>query len=271
METSERTVFITGSTSGLGLQLAGRLASDGWTVLAHGRDPGRLEALRGDLGPRVRTFVADLASLAETARLAENIARSVERLDVLVNNAGVGFGPPGQRKQLSLDGHELRMAVNYLAPVVLTRHLLKLLDASAPARVVNVGSLGQAAFDPADLDFAQGYNGVAAYQRSKLALAAFTFDLADELPAHRVTVNCLHPASLMPTAMVAETGMAPMSTVEQGTQATLRLVTDPELEGVTGHYFDGQRRSRALREAYHADFRTRLRAATQVALGDLQA
>jgi len=100
---------------------------------------------------------------------------------VLVNNAAVGFGAPGEGRQVSADGHELRFAVNYLAPVLLTRLLVPLMTASAPSRIVNVGSLGQVAFDPADAEFEDGYNGVEAYRRSKLALAAFTFDLAEEL------------------------------------------------------------------------------------------
>lgn len=245
-----------------------RLAADGWTVLAHGRDRARLDDLRREAGPAVRPVVADLASLDEVVRLAAQVVAATDRLDVLVNNAGVGFGAPGHSRQTSADGHELRMAVNYLAPVLLTRRLVPLLTASAPARVVNVGSVGQAPFDPDDLAFERGYEGITAYRRSKLALAAFTFDLADELPAHDVTVNCLHPASLMPTAMVLESRVAPMSNLEDGVAATLRLITDPDLVGVTGEYFDGQRPSRSLPEAYDPDFRAKLRAVTAGLLAD---
>ena len=159
---------------------------------------------------------------------------------------------------MSADGHELRFAVNYLAPVLLTRLLVPLLTASAPSRVVNVGSLGQVPFDPADAEFEAGYNGVEAYRRSKLALAAFTFDLAGELAAARVTVNCLHPATFMNTAMVAQGDITPVSTVEEGGEATMRLITDPALDGVTGQFFDGLRTSRALPQAYDRQFRTQL-------------
>lgn len=274
-----RTVLITGSTSGHGREVALRLAADGWTVLAHGRDPERLDELRRAAGPAaaVRPLVADLASLKEAARLAAQTAAATDRLDVLVNNAGVGFGPPGQARQTSADGHELRIAVNYLAPVLLTRLLLPLLAASALSRVVNVGSIGQVPFDPHDLAFEHGYDGVAAYRRSKLALSAFTFDLADELSAQRVTtvpgapgvtVNCLHPASLMPTAMVRESRVAPMSNVAEGVTATLRLITDPTLANVTGEFFNGQRPGRSLPEAYDPAFRASLRAVTADLLAD---
>lgn len=268
--TEARTVLITGSTSGLGRELALRLAADGWNVLAHGRDPDRVDELCREAGPTVRPLVADLASLKETARLAAQAAAATDRLDVLVNNAGVGFGAPMQGRQVSADGHELRMAVNYLAPVLLTRRLLPLLIASAPARIVNVGSIGQKPFDPDDLAFEHGYEGVAAYRRSKLALSAFSFDLADELSAQGegVTVNCLHPASLMPTAMVRESRVAPMSKLEDGVAATLRLITDPALADVTGEFFNGSHPGRSLPEAYDPGFRSRLRAVTSDLLAD---
>lgn len=268
MNAEARTVLITGSTSGLGRELAVRLAADGWTVLAHGRDRDRLDDLCRAAGPALRPLVADLASLKEVAALAARTAAATDRLDVLVNNAGVGFGPPRQGRQTSEDGHELRMAVNYLAPVLLTRQLVPLLTASAPARVVNVGSIGQVPFDPADIAFQHGYEGITAYRRSKLALSAFTFDLADELPARAVTVNCLHPASLMPTAMVRESRAAPMSELEEGVTATLRLIADPDLADVTGEFFNGRRPGRSLPEAYDPGFRAKLRAATAGLLAD---
>ena len=169
---------------------------------------------------------------------------------------------------MSADGHELRFAVNYLAPVLLTRLLVPLLTASAPSRIVNVGSLGQVAFDPADAEFEHGYNGVDAYRRSKLALAAFTFGLAGELDAATVTVNCLHPATFMNTAMVRQGGITPVSTVQDGGEATMRLITDPALDGVTGQFFDGLRTSRALPEAYDRQFRAKLAEVTGRMLGE---
>jgi NAD(P)-dependent dehydrogenase (short-subunit alcohol dehydrogenase family) len=260
-------VLITGATSGLGRYLARQLAGSGGQVLAHGRDPARVADLTAELGGDARGYVADLASLGDVRDLAAQVRAEVPRLDVLVNNAGIGFGAPGEGRQVSADGHELRFAVNYLAPVLLTRLLMPLLTASAPSRVVNVGSLGQVAFVPADAEFESGYSGVDAYRRSKLALAAFTFDLAGELAADQVTVNCLHPATFMNTAMVTLGGITPVSTVEQGGEATMRLITDPALDTVTGQFFDGLTTSRALPQAYDRQFRAQLRRVTDRILG----
>jgi NAD(P)-dependent dehydrogenase (short-subunit alcohol dehydrogenase family) len=256
------TVLVTGATSGHGRYLAQELAGSGWSVLAHGRNRERVGELVDELGNGARAYVADLSSLAEVRRLAEQVRQDVPRLDVLVNNAGIGFGAPGSPRQMSQDGHELRFAVNYLAPVLLTRLLLPLLTESAPSRIVNVGSIGQVGFDPHDAEFESGYSGVDAYRRTKLALAAFTFDLAAELADAKVTVNCLHPATFMNTAMVTEGGIEPVSTVEEGGAATMRLITDPALDGVTGQFFNGQAASRALPEAYDERFRAELREVT---------
>ncbi|MDQ2814478.1 MAG: SDR family NAD(P)-dependent oxidoreductase [Actinomycetota bacterium] len=260
-------VLVTGATSGLGRYLACALAGSGWRVLVHGRDPARVADLAAELGGSARGCVADLASLSDVRDLATQVRAASPRLDVLVNNAAVGFGAPGEGRQLSADGHELRFAVNYLAPVLLTRLLVPMVAASAPSRILNIGSIGQAGFDPADARFEHRYNGVEAYRRSKLALAAFTFDLAEELRAATVTVNCSHPATLMNTTMVAQAGITPVSTLEQGGEATVRLITDPALDGVTGQFFDGLETSRARPEAYDPQFRARLREVTGRFLG----
>lgn len=256
------TVLITGATSGLGRYLACQLRQSGWRVLVHGRDPARLSELTDELGTGAFPYLADLASLSDVKQLARELCADVFRLDVLVNNAGVGFGPPNGKRQLSRDGYEVRFAVNYLAPVMLTRSLVPLLRASAPSRIVNVGSVGQVPIDFNDLQSERGYNGVDAYRRAKVALAAFTFDLADELRGASVTVNCLHPASFMDTAMICESELTPLSTVEEGGAATMRLITDPELDGVTGRFFNGLSLARARPEVYDARFRRRLREAT---------
>jgi NAD(P)-dependent dehydrogenase (short-subunit alcohol dehydrogenase family) len=261
------TVLVTGATGGLGAALARDLAGRGWTVVAHGRDAERARRLAHELGPPSTAVVADLASLDDVRRLAAEVKAATPALDVLVNNAGVGFGPPGGGRELSRDGHELRFAVNYLAPVLLTRELLPLLRASAPARVVNVGSVGQAPLDLDDLRFDNGYDGVDAYRRAKLALAAWTFDLAAEVEADGVTVNVLHPATLMPTAMVAEARRHSMDSVDDGLRATRRLVLDPALAGTTGSYFDRESPARAHADAYDETFRAALREATDRILG----
>lgn len=257
-----RTVLITGATSGLGRELAFTLSRDDWTVLVHGRDPERVRSLVAELPGPATGYVADFASLAQVKRLAGEILADQQTLSVLVNNAAIGFGPRNGARETSADGHELRFAVNYLAPVVLTRALLPLLRESAPARVVNVGSAGQEEFDPADVEFEHGYDGVVAYRRTKLALAAHTFELADELAGSGVTANVLHPASFMPTNMVIEHGVTPLSTVAEGLAATQRLVVADDLADVSGEYFNGQRRSKALPQAYDPAFRAALREIT---------
>jgi NAD(P)-dependent dehydrogenase (short-subunit alcohol dehydrogenase family) len=251
----EHVVLITGATNGLGAYLTRELVASGTTVVAHGRDAGKLERLRSELG--VRTVRADLGELRQVDRMADEVLDSLglDRLDVLVNNAGIGFGPPGAERQLSADGYELRFAVNYLAGYHLTRRLLPLVR----ARIVNVSSLGQVPLDFDDPMFERGYNGTDAYRRSKLAQIMFTIDLAEELADAGVTVNSLHPATFMDTQMVAEFGGQPMSTVEEGGAATLRLITDPALDGVTGRFFDGFREAPAKPQAYDPAARRRLR------------
>jgi NAD(P)-dependent dehydrogenase (short-subunit alcohol dehydrogenase family) len=156
----------------------------------------------------------------------------------------------------SRDGHELRFAVNYLAGFSLTRRLLGLLEASAPARIVNVSSAGQMAIDFDDVMLEHGYDGTRAYCQSKLAQILFTFDLADELRDRGVTATCLHPASYMPTKIVTA-ARTPLSTLEEGVEATLALIRDHD--GVTGAYFNGTHEARADPQAYDADARRRLR------------
>jgi NAD(P)-dependent dehydrogenase (short-subunit alcohol dehydrogenase family) len=255
------TILITGATSGLGRYVAFELVRAGHLVLAHGRDEGRTRRLVVELRTEgaAEGFVADLASLAKVRELGAHVADAHPELDVLVNNAGVGSGPHGAGRELSADGHELRLAVNYLAPVVLTRALLPVLRANAPARIVNVGSVGQEplAFD--DPELARGYSGVSAYCRSKLALAAHTFALAEELDGTGVSVNVLHPATYMDTAMVREAGVTPWNTVADGAAGVLALATR---DLGTGRYFDGTRPARAHEAAYDPDVRKRLAAVT---------
>jgi NAD(P)-dependent dehydrogenase (short-subunit alcohol dehydrogenase family) len=263
---AEQTVLVTGATDGVGRAVATRLAEEGATVLVHGRDEGRgretVERIAAETGnDRLRLYLADLASLAEVGRLAEEVLEREERLDVLVNNAGIGGTLPGggAERMESADGHELRFAVNYLAPYLLTHRLLPLLERSAPARVVNVASAGQMPIDFADVMLREDYSGRRAYCQSKLAQILFTFDLAERLDPARVTVTALHPATFMPTKMVTAAGTEPISTLEEGTEATLRLAIDPALEGVSGRYFDRMRETRADEQAYDSEARRRLR------------
>ncbi|UCI09819.1 SDR family oxidoreductase [Mesorhizobium sp. B1-1-8] len=263
MELKDKTVLVTGSTDGVGRVVAERLGAGGAHVLVHGRDEGRGKATVAAIeaeGGKAEFLAADLASLAEVRHLAEVVRARTDRLDILINNAGVGTGGDGARRQVSADGYELRFAVNYLAGFLLTSELLPLLKASAPARIVNVASAGQQAIDFGDVMLTQGYSGVRAYCQSKLAQILFTIDLAEELKGTGVTVNALHPASYMNTTMVRQAGITPWNSVETGAEAILNLATSPALDGRSGRYFDGQRESRADAQAYDENARRQLRA-----------
>ncbi|MHB1801375.1 MAG: SDR family NAD(P)-dependent oxidoreductase [Actinomycetes bacterium] len=258
--TADRVIVLTGATDGLGRALAGRLADEpGTHLILHGRSPERLDALRSELtdrpaqieNARIETVCADLAELAQVRRLADDIAGLTGHITVLVNNAGVGAGEPdGTTRRLTGDGNELRFAVNYLAPFALTQRLLRLLEAGAPARIVNVASIGQSPIDFTDPTLARGYTGQRAYGQSKLALITYGLTLAKRLDPARVTVNSLHPATYMPTKMVLDSVGHSIDSLDTGLISTLRLIQDPALAGITGRFYDRTAETRALRDAY---------------------
>ena len=258
-----KVALVTGSTDGLGRAVAQALAGSGFRVLIHGRDRARGEEVVREIGARggvAHFHPVDFASLAAVRRLADTVRADHDRLDLLINNAGIGTGDGGRPapRQTSADGYELRLAVNYLAGYLLTRLLLPLLARSAPARIVNVASVGQYPLDFDNLMLTRAYSGMRAYAQSKLAQVMFTLDLAEELRDKGVMVNCLHPATYMDTTMVRAAGVDPVSTVEEGTAAVLQLAVSRELEGRTGEYFDGLRPARANAQAYDPAARRRL-------------
>jgi NAD(P)-dependent dehydrogenase (short-subunit alcohol dehydrogenase family) len=258
----EQVILVTGATDGLGKGVALELARMGASVLVHGRDPKRIERAVAEIremagSGAVRSYMADFSSLGQVRDMAGKILAHETRLDALVNNAGVGTRVPGNGARAeSADGYEYRFAVNYLAPYLLTRLLLPLLRASAPSRIVNVSSAGQQAIDFDDVMIERGYSGVRAYCQSKLAQILFTVDLAEELRDAGVTVNALHPATYMPTKIVEH----PISTLEEGVNATLRLVADASLDRTSGRYFNGLSEARADAQAYDAAARKKLHA-----------
>jgi NAD(P)-dependent dehydrogenase (short-subunit alcohol dehydrogenase family) len=248
----------------------------GLTVHLHGRSETRLEAARQEIvtttgNERVHTHLADFSRLADVRRLADEIA-GLDALHLLVNNAGIGSGYPESReRQESADGIELRFAVNYLAGFILTERLLPLLQRSAPARIVMVASRGQAAIDFDDPMLATTfYEGRRAYAQSKLAQITYAVDLAGRLgPDSGVTVNALHPSTYMPTKMVLEQHGESIDTLERGLDATLRLAFDPELDGVSGRYFDREDEVRANDAAYDTAVQRQLRELSErLALSD---
>ena len=249
----EQTVLVTGATGGLGRALVQRLAEHRATVIAHGRDQQRLAELAADVerstGQAIETVQADLSRLRDVDRLAGTVLERHEALHVLVNNAGVGFGKPDAPREVSADGVELRFAVNHLASYHLARRLSGRLQESAPSRIVQVASAGQLALDPDDPLTSTAYDGVSAYRRSKLAQVMASYDLAGDLVGTGVSVTALHPATFMDTTMVRDSGREPVSTIEEGLDATWRLVADPALDGVSGRYFDGQQEGRTDAQA----------------------
>jgi phosphoglycerate dehydrogenase-like enzyme/NAD(P)-dependent dehydrogenase (short-subunit alcohol dehydrogenase family) len=261
----ERVALVTGATDGLGRAVAERLAAAGLTVHLHGRDPGRLERAASEIAgatgnDRLLTHRADLASFAQVRALAREVEESTAALHVLISNAGIGSSKPDlPTRQLSEDGIELRFAVNYLAGFLLTLELLPLLRRSAPARVVQVASRSQVPLDFDNLQLEREYDGIRAYSQAKLAQIASGFELAERLgPAAGVTVNSLHPASLMPTKIALGEVDYSEETVADGVEATLRMAIGPELEEVTGAYYHRMERARALDQAYDAEARRRL-------------
>ncbi|MFF8973817.1 SDR family NAD(P)-dependent oxidoreductase [Streptomyces sp. NPDC014995] len=256
------TILITGASDGLGRALAEDLAADGHRLLLHGRNPERLAEVAAATGGEV--FPADLSSLAATKRLAADVRARHSRLDVLVNNAGVGFQGGSTVREVSADGYELRLAVNYLAPVLLTRELLPLLREGAPARIVNVASVGQQLFDFDDPQHEHHFTQADAYCRSKLALISHTLDLAEQLADSGVTANAVHPATFMATTMTKTSGMPAQEPLEKGVAATRRLVDATDVTGLTGAYFHSEEKAQPSEpDALSPAYRHRLATLTQ--------
>jgi NAD(P)-dependent dehydrogenase (short-subunit alcohol dehydrogenase family) len=209
-------------------------------------------------GPgRALFYQADLGSLEAVKALADRVKAEHPRLDLLINNAGIG-GASNDPRRTSADGHELVFAVNYLSHFLLTRELLPLLEASAPARIVNVASIGQRPLNFDDIMMTNNYQQMGAYSQSKLAQIMFTITLSEMLDPDTLTVNSLHPATFMDTPMVTSTGRQPMASVEDGADAVMQLAVGTAIAGRTGLYFNELNEARANQQAYDAAARQRL-------------
>jgi NAD(P)-dependent dehydrogenase (short-subunit alcohol dehydrogenase family) len=254
----QEVVLVTGSTSGLGREVALRMGLMGAHVIVHGRNRERGMEIIAQIneGPgSARFYAADFASFDQVRALAVAVLTDYDRLDVLVNNAGFGSAP--DERWVSEDGHEFRFQVNYLAPVLLTDLLMPLIRSSAPARIVQVSSLAQNPIDWEDVMIERDFSGRRAYGQSKLAQISHTFDLHEELSGAGIMVNALHPATYMPTEMVRRAGVEPRATIDDGADAVMNLIVSDEIEG--GQFFNRLTPQRAHEQAYDPESRQKLR------------
>ncbi|MDQ3278141.1 MAG: SDR family NAD(P)-dependent oxidoreductase [Bacteroidota bacterium] len=259
-----KTVLITGATDGLGKEVAKRAAAAGASLILHGRNSAKgeqvvqeIKAATGAEG--IVYYNADFASLEEVEQLCEKVLAHHSALHVLINNAAVGGGPKDSSpRELSKDGYELRFAVNYLSHFLLTQALLPLLKASAPSRIVNVSSIGQSPLRFDDMQLEKGYNSFDAYCKSKLAQILYGFSLAEKLRGTGVTVNSLHPASLMDTNMVHDYFGRVSSSVQEGAHVVMHVAFADAAKDTTGAYFNQMKPARAHAQAYDEGARKKL-------------
>jgi len=263
--------LVTGATAGIGQATALLLAQQGATVVGVGRNPANNEFSTQMIKEKtgnwaVEYLLADLSSQKEIRTLAQQFLANYDRLDVLINNAGATFG----ERMESVDGIEMTFALNHLGYFLLTNLLQEILEASAPSRVINVSSslhkLGKLDFD--DIPFKNGYARSKAYQRSKLANIAFTYELTRHFSNQKVTINAMNPR-LVATNVGQRVGgiSAKMKglvdkiaglTPEEGAQTIIYLATSPEVTGVTGRYFVKEKSIPSSKISYDLEFCRRL-------------
>ena len=239
--------LVTGASDGIGRQTALELAKKGASVLVHGRTPARAEeAVRSLRKENPKGDFAPVSGDFGTLKGADELARQVRELDVLVNNAGVFMN----ERTLSSDGFEMTMAVNHFAHFVLTHRLLPLLKAAPQGRIVNVASgvhaSGQLQLD--DLTMKKSWSGYGAYSTSKQANVLFSVELARRLKGTRVTVASLHPG-VIKTKLLQTGWGAGGASLAKGAVTSVYCATAEELNDVTGEYFSDGRKSRASASA----------------------
>ena len=226
-----KTILITGSTDGIGLETAKMLLADGHRVLLHGRSAAKLEAAAKNLGGNVETYLADLSSFADVAKLAEDVAANHDSLDVLINNAGVFKVPQAK----TADGLDVRFVVNTLAPYALTRALLPLLGQEG--RVINLSSAAQAPVNVVAMQNGQSMDDMEAYAQSKLAITMWSRELAREL-APGPMILAVNPGSLLASKMVKEGFGIQGNDIRIGADLLRRAAVDAEFASASGKYFD---------------------------------
>jgi NAD(P)-dependent dehydrogenase (short-subunit alcohol dehydrogenase family) len=236
----DKVILVTGATDGIGQQTALHLARLGAHVIVHGRRIDAGEAVRDEIrrithNEHIDFLLADFASLSQVRSMAAQILAKYDRLDVLINNAGIYL----HERHLTADGFELTCSVNHLAPFLLTNLLLDLIKRSAPARIINVSSgMHQSGhIDFADLQSEKRFRGSSAYAATKLANVLFTYELADRLASTNVTVNCLNPGVVSTKMLRTSSGSLGGISPEEGAVTSVYLATSPEVENITGQYF----------------------------------
>ncbi len=263
---NRKTCLITGGNAGIGKATAVGLAKLGATVVIVARSRERGEPALADIRRQsgnnaVHLLVADLASQRQIRQLAADFNSQFDKLDVLVNNAGV----IPRTRQVTEDGLEMQFAVNHLAYFLLTNLLLDKLKASAPARVVNVSSMvhSWSSIDWADLQNERGYDASDVYAQTKLMNVLFTYELARRLAGTGVTANCLHPGVIGTKLYASYMGRrqshdAADNENARGAQTSIYLAASPEVEGVTGKYFVDKRERRSTAVSYDETLARRL-------------
>ncbi|NOU58297.1 SDR family NAD(P)-dependent oxidoreductase [Marinifilum caeruleilacunae] len=251
-----KTILITGATDGLGKAVALDLAKDGHRLLLHGRNPKRGEALLKQIeketgNTRLKYYNADFAELSQIKQLAKEVLEQEQELDVLINNAGLGIEAS---RRSSEDGNEMLWQVNYLGTYILTKLLRPLLKKSAPSRIVQVASAGQAALNFDDINQEKNWSGYQGYCQSKLAQIMLTIELADEYAKDGISMNALHPASLMPTKIV----QSPIDTIPDGVKSVVKLAVNEKLANASGKYFFKRTQDKADATAYDEQARRQL-------------
>ncbi len=265
-----KVVLITGGTSGIGKATAIALAAMGANVTITGRNRERgeqaVEEVRRESGnEEIELVIADLAVQAEVRRLAEEFRERHDRLDVLVNNAGLVIS----ERTETPDGMETQFAINHLAPFLLTNLLLDLLEKSVPSRIVTVSSEGHrwGKMDLDDLQSTKRYRGFPVYGMTKLANILFTRELAERLRSTGVTANCLHPGGVSTNFGNNNSGVMTllfrafkpfMRTPEQGADTVIYLASSPDVEGMTGKYLADRKIKVASDAAYDETLQKKL-------------
>ena len=255
---NDKTILITGSTDGIGKQTALELAELGAKVILHGRNESKVKQVSQEFGQKTGNdqldfFIADLSSLQQIRTMGLEIQRKYNRLDVLINNAGVAMN----KLEMSDDGYEMTFAINHLAVFAFTLLLLGLMTRSAPSRIINVSSMvHSSSLNFKNLVKPRHFDGWEVYCQSKLCNILFTYELAEKLQNLGVTVNCLHPGVIDTKLLRVNFGGG--SPVTEGSRKLVYLATAPELATVTGKYFTDNRQTRSAKITYDVETRKKL-------------